>query len=212
VAPPPSPVWPIELAPTERPLPVVTGVVKPASPPIPSTMRTRQRRSRWPVVASMVGAMLLIAAEGRVIGRNRDDRPVEPAASPVVRSTISEMIADMAPPAAPPVEPARTVAVPVAADHGRPARPSARPMRRLVSSPARRAGETAATAALGKQYRVVGAKLDQLIAKRGATATARLKERYRNLPVAGALHNPAVARDVNQRLAVLSGDIDRALR
>jgi serine/threonine-protein kinase len=76
----------------------------------------------------------------------------------------------------------------------------------------RRRGATAAQPTLGEQYGDVGKQLDQLIARRGVAAAARLEERYLAIRLMDALRSPALAAETARQLADLRDDIRRALR
>jgi eukaryotic-like serine/threonine-protein kinase len=84
----------------------------------------------------------------------------------------------------------------------------------LAPAPAERVAtpDGAALKELIAEYRTVGAKLDALIAERGAAATAQLKRRYLAIPMADALRSPTLADEVARQVATLRRDIRRARR
>jgi tRNA A-37 threonylcarbamoyl transferase component Bud32 len=65
---------------------------------------------------------------------------------------------------------------------------------------------------LTQRYRALGRRLDRLVARRGARATADLRARYLAIPIADALRDPTKAPRISRQITAVRRAVDRALR
>jgi tRNA A-37 threonylcarbamoyl transferase component Bud32 len=173
----------------------------------PPHLPRRRGRVAWPwLVAAAAAPGLLFGALqlGPAPGGATATAALAAATAPVARGdaiSIVELPPAPVPPRAEPPPMPTTTASPPAPTTGVAAveTPTAAPRRRAPRS-------------LTQRYRALGKRLDRLVARRGARATADLRARYLAIPIADALRDPSQAPRVSRQITAVRRAVDRALR